>query len=143
MKPIRLPMPPSANRYWRNWRGRTVVSTEARAYKATVAKLLIAEKVKPLPGDVQLIIQVLRGERRGDLDNRVKVISDALRGYAFEDDSQVRRLTAARTECPGNGCIIVAVTPDNDLEWQLAMSGVIVMLDEEQARAKPKRRRKA
>ena len=87
-----LPYPPSANRYWRTFRGRAVVSAEARAYKADV-------KLKgciPFVGPVALIARFYRPQRSGDLDNRLKVLCDALNGHAWDDDSQVVEIHAYR-----------------------------------------------
>ncbi len=43
-------------------------------------------------GAVGLTLRFYRPERRGDLDNRIKVLLDALQGIAYADDAQVREL---------------------------------------------------
>ena len=68
-----FPLPPSANVYWRVWRGRVVVSDEARAYKTTLAMLAKCDGAKPLTGPVAVTVRVFR-ERKGDRDNRLKVL---------------------------------------------------------------------
>lgn len=95
---LELPEPPSANRYWRVWRGRTVKSAEARAYQAAVRVLAVNAKVRPLRGDVRVLVVWRRSRRTGDTGNRYKVVEDALNGIAYQDDKQVRRLTIERID---------------------------------------------
>ena len=96
MQTLALPLCPSANRYWRTYRGRAVKSPEARNYRAIVATLAQAAQVACIaaPFPVAVTITWQRRERRGDLDNRLKVLLDALQGVAYEDDKQVRELHA-------------------------------------------------
>ena len=89
-----LPLPPSANRYWRMFRGRMVTSSEAKNYKALVAALLHGHQVEPLDGPVCVSISVYRARRAGDLDNFQKVLLDALQGICYIDDKQVTELHA-------------------------------------------------
>lgn len=95
-----LPMPPSANVYWRSVtiRGaaRVLESREARAYKADVAERLAALGVKPLAGPVVLHLAVMFATASGDLDNRVKPLLDALKGKALEDDRWVVEIHAKK-----------------------------------------------
>jgi len=111
---LTLPYPISANRYWRNARGRTFVSSEAKAYKQAVA--LIARNaglyepalISAVALDVRLI------PKSGvcmDLDNALKVTIDALNGIAYEDDSQVRKIVAQRMPPDGVGRLLVEVLP--------------------------------
>ena len=108
---IGLPEPPSANRYWRVWRGRVVKSAEARAYARAVAAI-VAGTLTPLTGAVALSVHWHRGRKSGDLDNRLKVTLDALKGLAYHDDKQVTRIEATRDESiyRGFGYIVVCVT---------------------------------
>lgn len=91
----RYPLPPSANRYWRYYRGRMVVSDEAAAYKRTVAMLARCDGVTKLTGPVCVTVAVYRARKSGDLDNRLKVLLDALQGVFYGNDSQVRELHAS------------------------------------------------
>ena len=89
-----LPYPPSTNRYWRNYRGRMVKSDEARQYQQ-LAWLLAKQAVpEPLGGPVALSLRFYRPQRRGDLDNRIKIVLDALQGALFANDSQVTEIHA-------------------------------------------------
>lgn len=74
-----LPEPPSANRWWRNWNGRMVLSTEAREYKAATFRAA-GVNGSPLFPDENLTIVIVwrRSLKSGDLDKRVGVLLDSL-----------------------------------------------------------------
>jgi crossover junction endodeoxyribonuclease RusA len=95
-----LPFPPSANRYWRSVPGRGVLlSAEARRYKEDAGMVALAAGVRPVDGPVALTVTLYRPAKRGDLDNRIKVLLDALGGgIAYRDDSQVVELHAYRLD---------------------------------------------
>lgn len=88
-----LPLPPSANNYWRsvtiNGHARVLVSREARDYVKRVAAHALFAEAKPLEGPVSLTARVFRKQRRGDLLNFEKVLCDALEGVAYVNDSQI------------------------------------------------------
>lgn len=107
---ITLPQPVSANRYWRNFRGRMVVSAEAKAYKEQVAWIARAAGVEMLTGDVSVTMRVYRQAKRGDLDNSLKVSLDSLIGIAYADDSQIVRIVAERYDDKRNPRVEVEVT---------------------------------
>lgn len=109
---LELPMPPSANRYWRNYRGRTVVSDEARAYKEQIGWTLTAKGIRPLDGELVVTIRVYRERKSGDLDNRIKVVLDALRGHAYQDDSQVTQIHAYRYDDKHNPRVEINIERD-------------------------------
>lgn len=110
-----LPMPPSANKYWRNvvigGKARTLVSEGAKNYKKEIAELAHRLGMRPAVGDVSIAIRLYRNQASGDLDNRIKVTLDALRGVAFEDDKQVVEIHAYRHDDKGNGRIVISVLP--------------------------------
>jgi crossover junction endodeoxyribonuclease RusA len=91
---ITLPYAPSANRYWRKWRGRIVKSDEARQYQHDAGNLARQAGVELLTGAVGLELRFYRPQRRGDLDNRLKVLVDALQGVLYTDDKQVKEIHA-------------------------------------------------
>lgn len=97
---LTLPEPPSANRYWRQWKGRTLVSREAKAYKEMVSTRCVIAKVTPVPlsANVKLTVHWYRSRRMGDLDNRLKIIIDSLKGWVYEDDAQIVELHAFRAD---------------------------------------------
>jgi Holliday junction resolvase RusA-like endonuclease len=96
---LELPWPPSANRYWRMWNGRMLVSAQARQYKLDVALLARVAGIRtPIEGAVKLMLDVYRPTRIGDLSNRIKVVEDALQGTAYHDDKQIVEIIARRFE---------------------------------------------
>ena len=93
---LTLPLPPSANAYWRAVRGRVLLSAVARQYKDTCALAAAAQwKGGPLEGRISLHGEFYM-DGRGDLDNRLKVLLDSLQGWAFYNDSQIWELRAVR-----------------------------------------------
>jgi crossover junction endodeoxyribonuclease RusA len=93
---LTLPYPPSANKYRRNSLGATVASAEARYYKNEVACLAKRAGIEQPNGPVVLFVNIYRPMRSGDLDNRLKLLIDALEGVAFSDDEQVIEIHARR-----------------------------------------------
>ena len=104
-----LPLPPSANRYWRTFRNVVVVSDEARAYKTGVKQSAKEQGAVVLSGPVAVYLDVYRSRKSGDLDNRLKVALDALKGVAFEDDAQVVEIHARRFDDKNNGRIEITI----------------------------------
>jgi crossover junction endodeoxyribonuclease RusA len=107
MSRFTLPYPPSANRYWRVWRGRAVKSDEARAYQLQVQVLVPRA---PLTGPVRVGVSAFRPRKSGDLDNLLKVALDALKGRAFVDDKQVVEIHACLFDDKANPRLEVGVT---------------------------------
>ena len=90
----RYPLPPSANQYWRYYRGRVVVSVDAVNYKQTVAMLAKVDGVRPLSGPVALQVAIYRERKAGDLDNFLKILLDALQGTFYDNDAQIVEIHA-------------------------------------------------
>ena len=96
---VQLAMPPSVNSIWRT----TVRNGKPQTYRAKsytewmntaawTVKSAIA-KTGQIKGDVSLFVNL--SPRRGDLDNRLKAICDALvHGGALEDDDQIVSIMA-------------------------------------------------
>lgn len=97
---LTLPEPPSSNRYWRHAQGRTYLSTQAIAYRATVFGIALREVRPPrqLVGPLSITLKWYRKRAAGDLDNRLKQLFDALQGVLYEDDSQIVEIHAYRHE---------------------------------------------
>lgn len=134
---LTLPYPVSANRMWRTYMPKgfkapvTVLSSEGKAYKAQVCGLAKIAGVKaPITGRVAIDIRLYPNrpkdwEKRAkrdpmawddtvlclDLDNANKVLFDALKGVAIDDDKWVRRITSERMEPDGEARVIVTITP--------------------------------
>ena len=107
---LTLPMPPSANRYWRMGNNRIYRSSEANAYKEQVGWLCKEAGVTPLTGNVCVSFDFFRPAKRGDTDNFLKIGIDALIGYAYEDDSQIVEIHAMRFDDKADPRVIVAIS---------------------------------
>lgn len=109
-----LPEPPSANRWWRNFRGRMVKSGAARGYQAGVAAQVmlngwLGRTGVLFSGPVWVSIVWYRGRKSGDLDKRLGVLLDALQGSVYANDSQIVKLWAERLEDKANPRVEVTV----------------------------------
>lgn len=93
-----LPLPPSANRYWRYVNGRVLKSAEAKDYANKCHWLVMAQSnvYDIMLGPVSFVATVYFPNKRGDLDNRIKQCLDALQGSAYVDDKQVEHLEFTR-----------------------------------------------
>ena len=87
-----LPEPPTVNTYWRIMRNRAVKTDEARAYATRVMVAGRNAKVQRTAKPVAVTMHWYRKRKAGDLDNRAKVMLDALQGVAYENDNQVIEL---------------------------------------------------
>ena len=109
---LTLPFPPSMNTYWRNFRGRTIISPQGRAFKAAVADYVVEYRVPKL-GDQKLRISMVlfpRDKRKIDIDNRIKSVLDALQNAGvFDDDFQVDELSIVRGKAIKGGAIRVII----------------------------------
>ena len=95
MHKLKLPYPPSVNRYWRHVGPRVLVSKQGREYRTAVGIYLHNKQVQPLAGDLIVDITIEPPDRRKrDVDNVLKAMLDSLQaGGAFHDDSQIVRLS--------------------------------------------------
>jgi crossover junction endodeoxyribonuclease RusA len=107
---ITLDYPVSANRYWRHNQGRIHRSAEAMAYIQSVGWLCATAGIVPLDGDVSVTLRIFRPAKRGDLDNLLKVLLDALQGHAYHNDSQVGMLHAVRLDDKTNPRVEVEIS---------------------------------
>jgi Holliday junction resolvase RusA-like endonuclease len=108
---ITLDYPPSSNRYWRVAQNRIYRSADAIDYIQHVALLCNRAGVQPMQGDVRVTLHFYRPAKRGDLDNRVKILLDAMRFHVYADDSQVAEIHATRHEDKTNPRVEIEVTP--------------------------------
>ena len=111
---LELPLPPSMNTYWRNFRGRTVLSAGGREYKITVQEYVAAHNLPKFDQDrLGASITIFPRDKRSiDLDNRLKALFDSLQDAGvFDDDSQFDRIFIARGMIKkGGGCTITIST---------------------------------
>ena len=99
MTSFTLPFPPSMNTYWRNFRGRTVISKNGREFREAVIQFVIDNNI-PKFGDKKLKLTLIlrpRDKRKIDIDNRIKAVLDALEhAGVFDDDFQVDHIEMIR-----------------------------------------------
>jgi crossover junction endodeoxyribonuclease RusA len=111
---LQLPLPPSVNTYYRNFRGRTILSQNGRNYKNTVQEYVTVNKVPNFGSNrLMAIITIFPRDKRSiDLDNRLKGLFDALQDAGvFDDDSQFDKIEIGRGVIKsGGGCTIVIAT---------------------------------
>lgn len=84
-----------------------------RLYDGAVAVRITAHQALPQRATKAQRAAAERGEihpiRKPDLDNIVKIVLDALNGYAYRDDTQVLQLDARKIYTAGESHIIVTV----------------------------------
>lgn len=97
---LRLPLPPSANRYWRSAPGRGLVrSKEADLYIEQIAVFCRIQGIRPIRGKYRITITAYGLRADADLGNVEKILSDALEGHAFLNDRDARRIVLEWGEC--------------------------------------------
>lgn len=119
----------------------TTLSQEAKDYKRMVQWMCKQAGIKsPIAGRVHIDIKLypkrpLDWQKRAakqpgtwddtvqclDLDNVNKVLFDAIKGIAIEDDRWVRKLTAERMEPDGEARVVMVITPIEVEERQVAL----------------------
>ncbi len=104
-----LPYPPSSNTLYATFRGRRITSAIGRKFKSDIALLARQQGARLLNGDLSVTFRVFRPIRRGDLDNRLKISQDALKGICFEDDRQIIEIHAFRFDDKANPRIEIEV----------------------------------
>jgi Holliday junction resolvase RusA-like endonuclease len=108
---VELPYPPSLNHYWRHVGPRVLISRQGRRFRDEVGAILRARGVRPMDGQIRLVIDLYPPDRRRrDCDNAMKALLDALQhGGAYRDDSQVARLEVERRGVEPGGKTVVRI----------------------------------
>lgn len=114
---VSLPYPPSVNRMWRHFRGRTVLSGEGKAYKADVQRLALAKGAELMTGPLRLRVKLLPKTKKDgtvsavvmDLSNCLKVAEDALQGVCYANDRQVESIRLDYGDAVDGGGLIVRI----------------------------------
>lgn len=100
------------NTYWRRNGHRYFIAPRGVAFRTEVEAICMAAGVKPMAGPVSMAVTLVPGDhRRRDIDNVLKPLLDALtHGRAWEDDSQVKRLSIVMADpIPKQGRCVVTV----------------------------------
>jgi Holliday junction resolvase RusA-like endonuclease len=109
MNTVTLPMPPSTNRLWRMFKGHMVASEEAKSFKVSAGWIVRGMQCAMLTGPLRVYIDIYREAKRGDLDNKIKIILDSLQGIWFENDAQVVEIHARMFDDKSNPRAVVSV----------------------------------
>lgn len=108
MTTLSLPRPPSINRLYRAVQGRSILSEAYRSWKAEAGLLLMSQRVRKVPGRVEVLVEcALPDKRRRDIDNvGFKAVLDLLVHHQIieADDSSVVRSITARWLDAGEPC---------------------------------------
>ena len=118
---LELPVPPSANRWHRKFRNRTVLSDEAKAYTQDITALMANLFSRSRPRVVapafrtetlKVEIRWYRKQRSGDVDKRGAILLDALQGLAYVDDKQIADYRIVRDDSqPKHARMVVTIQP--------------------------------
>lgn len=105
-----IPYPPSVNRIWRNYQGRTILSKEYREYKTMVAKLLGVNE-NPSAARIRVCIHAyMPDKRRRDISNLIKVTEDILtHAGIWVDDEQIDDLRIIRSGVDNPGRLEIEI----------------------------------
>ncbi len=106
---IKLPWPPSLNRYYRVWRNRTVISADGLRYRRDVVAATFG--LPKMMGRLDVaIVMCAPDRRRRDVDNILKATLDAMmHAGLYDDDSQIDRLSVVRGNSVSGGCLLVSL----------------------------------
>jgi len=108
---IELPYPPTVNTYYRQWRGRTLISEAGREYRREVTRLLWGNGHDLGAQRLKMRIDIFPPDnRRRDLDNCAKAVLDALQhGGVYQDDGQIDDLRLVRCAVVPYGTLVVTL----------------------------------
>lgn len=107
-----LPLPPSSNRYWRKTRtGNVYLSEAAKKYISDVGVLYGSKAL--IDKNISITLKVFRKIKSGDLDNRIKILFDAMQGVVYKNDSQITEIHAYRFDDKSNPRVEVKIVELN------------------------------
>lgn len=110
---LTLPEPPSVNRIWKRKRngGVYLAPSVAKFYaKAKEAAEFVGVVGVPFgEHPVKVTMRWYRSAKRGDLDNRTKIVADSLNGVLWVDDKQIVEWHLYRYDAPKNGRVELTV----------------------------------
>lgn len=112
MLKLKLPYPPSVNRYWRNVKGRTLISKAGREYRKQVKLECLLQKPMRLNGFLKVTVYMCPPDRRRrDVDNISKALFDSMKhAGVYEDDYQIEDMhIIRRRETTFPGCVEVDI----------------------------------
>lgn len=109
-----LPWPPSINGYWRNFRGRQIISKRGREYRVKVAEVMKGLNLDDEMIDGRMVIAIALYPptlRKYDIDNFCKAIFDGLTHCGFwVDDEQIDSMLVVKMIKTPPGMVTIGVT---------------------------------
>lgn len=117
---LSLPLPPSANHYYRRVGRSTLISRAGREYRRGVKAALTAIGAPSVTGSLAVSVTVYPPDRRRrDLDNLLKCLLDSLQhGGLYRDDSMIDRIDIRRGPLTRGGGVYVRVTQSLDASME-------------------------
>lgn len=114
---IMLPLPPTANHMWMRSGRKIHLSPAYVAWKRVAGMMILAARIKPIPGRYQLTLD-LPAKMRGDVDNRIKPANDILvLQRIVEDDRLCQRVIISRADdVPAKQCRIIVTAIQQEKE---------------------------
>lgn len=110
-----IPVPPSLNKAYSNARRGRVLSHTARNWKMHAAHVIKHQRRRKVCGPVVIVCNVERPTASSDLDNRVKLLLDALVAADAIDDDRNVVATAFAFAPPVKGNAHVSIHPAGSL----------------------------
>ena len=109
---LTLPHPPSLNKYYRNVRGKTLLSAAGRDYHDKVSVCVLMAGCPHISGRLNVEIKWHPPDKRNrDIDNLTKAVFDALqKAHVFENDGQIDRIVIERCGPVFGGEIIMEIS---------------------------------
>lgn len=91
---LTLPTPPyTGNNQYAGMGKHRHLKPAIQHWRTAVGWLVRCDDVQPLEGDVEVRAVIYRADRRTDGTNIMKVVEDALQGYCYANDRQIKRET--------------------------------------------------
>jgi len=108
---LEFPVPPLLNsKYQITKTGRFYVNKDHKRYVEEVHKKCVSKRIKPILGEIGVIIVWYRKSKRGDIDSPIKTLLDSLNGFAYKDDSQICEMSIFRVDSqPENPRVVVKI----------------------------------
>ena len=104
-----LPYPPTNNTYYRNFRGRMVISQKGRDYSLAVARIL--QPCEAITGRLSLtVLAHVPDLRKRDMDGVLKALQDSItKAGAWVDDEQIDIIHVYRMPKFKGGKVVVKI----------------------------------
>jgi Holliday junction resolvase RusA-like endonuclease len=111
-----LAEPPSVNSIWKRGKyGNVYLAKSVQTFYAKAHAVAVKAKAHRLPFpegvEVKVTMKWYRSAKKGDLDNRTKIIGDSLNGVVWADDKQIVEWHLYRYDAPKKGRVELTIEP--------------------------------